>query len=80
MVVLVCCSAFCVRRDAFANLTLKKVPKAVLKRCEWGHDDYSLSVENLPKMPREPEQRELLLIRRVRKVFSIRRLHSIERE
>jgi adenine-specific DNA-methyltransferase len=21
----------------------------VLSRCEWGHDDYSLQVENLPK-------------------------------
>jgi adenine-specific DNA-methyltransferase len=22
-----------------------------LARCEWGHDDYSLQVENLPKAP-----------------------------
>lgn len=30
------------------NLTLKKIPKMVLSRCEWGHDDYSLNVANLP--------------------------------
>ena len=27
---------------------LKKIPKMVLSRCEWGHDDYSLNVANLP--------------------------------
>jgi adenine-specific DNA-methyltransferase len=30
---------------------VKKIPKQVLARCEWGHDDYSLQVENLPKAP-----------------------------
>jgi len=30
------------------NITLKKIPKAILKRCEWGHDDYSLNIANLP--------------------------------
>jgi adenine-specific DNA-methyltransferase len=33
----------------YPNLTVKKIPKQVLSRCEWGHDDYSLRVENLPK-------------------------------
>lgn len=33
--------------ERWANLTLKKIPKVVLSRCEWGHDDYSLKVENL---------------------------------
>lgn len=32
-------------------MTIKKIPKTVLSRCEWGHDDYSLKVENLPKAP-----------------------------
>ncbi|MCX7099798.1 MAG: site-specific DNA-methyltransferase [Methylococcales bacterium] len=45
---LVCCAAFRGQPDAFANLTLKKIPKMVLSRCEWGHDDYSLNVANLP--------------------------------
>ena len=30
------------------NVRLKKIPEAVLKKCEWGHDDYSLNVANLP--------------------------------
>lgn len=45
---LVCCTAFRCNADHFPNLTLKKIPKMVLSRCEWGHDDYSLNVENLP--------------------------------
>jgi len=40
----------------FQNLTVKKIPNAVLSRCEWGHDDYSLKVENLPQKPPEPGQ------------------------
>ena len=45
---LVCCAAYRGSTDRFANLTLKKIPKMVLSKCEWGHDDYSLNVENLP--------------------------------
>lgn len=57
---LVCCGSFTKGSDtAFANLTVKKLPKAVLKRCEWGHDDYSLKVENLPKAPAKPGQQEM---------------------
>jgi adenine-specific DNA-methyltransferase len=52
--VLVCCSAFRCNTDRFANLTLKKIPKMVLSRCEYGHDDYSLNVENLP-MQEQPK-------------------------
>ena len=48
---LVCCSAFRGKADAFPNLTLKKIPLAVLQKCEWGHDDYSLNVANLPQAP-----------------------------
>ncbi|MBZ0071948.1 MAG: site-specific DNA-methyltransferase [Gammaproteobacteria bacterium] len=48
---LVLCSAFRGKADRWPNLTVKKLPHAVLKRCEWGHDDYSLKVENLPEAP-----------------------------
>lgn len=48
---LICCSAFRGKPDAFSNLTLKKIPLAVLQKCEWGKDDYSLNVANLPKAP-----------------------------
>ena len=46
---LVVCSSFRGRKEGYPNLTVKKIPKAVLGRCEWGQDDYSLKVENLPK-------------------------------
>jgi len=55
---LVLCSAFR-GRDDFENLTVKKIPKQVLSRCEWGHDDYSLQVENLTKAPPEPGQQDM---------------------
>lgn len=46
---LVCCGAYRVTRvEDFPNLTIKKIPTAVLSRCEWGRDDYSLQVANLP--------------------------------
>lgn len=53
---LICCGAF--RKfspERFGNLTVKKIPKMVLNKCEWGHDDYSLEIENLPKAPPRPE-------------------------
>lgn len=52
---LVCCSAFRCEVDRFPNLTLKKIPKMVLSRCEWGRDDYSLNVENLT-MKEKPKE------------------------
>ncbi len=55
---LVLCAAFRGKGD-FPNLTVKKIPKAVLGRCEWGHDDYSLEVENLPKAPPPKGQQSL---------------------
>ena len=46
---LICCKAFRMARpDALPNLTVKKIPNAVLAKCEWGKDDYSLNVANLP--------------------------------
>ena len=59
---LICCSAWRgIRADQaaerFPKLSLKKIPKMILKRCEWGHDDYSLNVANLPMAEEEPEPR-----------------------
>ncbi|MFC5455984.1 site-specific DNA-methyltransferase [Prosthecobacter fluviatilis] len=56
---LVVCSAFRGRKEGYSNLTVKKIPKAVLTRCEWGKDDYSLKVENLPQAPAKPGQMSL---------------------
>ena len=48
---LICCSAFKCDVKQFGNLTVKKIPKAVLAKCEWGKDDYSLEIKNLPAAP-----------------------------
>ncbi len=34
--------------------TLKNIPKMPMFRCEWGHDDYSLNVQNLPMVQPSP--------------------------
>ena len=56
---LVLCTAFRGKAERWQNLTVKKIPRAVLSRCEWGHDDYSLRVENLTKAPPKLGQQEL---------------------
>lgn len=55
---LICCKAFDVKADAFDNLTIKKIPQAVLANCEWGRDDYSFRVSQLPERADEPEPAE----------------------
>jgi len=53
---LICCKAFQTQNpDSFKNLTLRKIPAAVLNQCEWGKDDYSLKIENLPMMEDDEE-------------------------
>jgi len=57
--VLVFCPAFrgvsaAKAAERWRNITLKKIPKAILTRCEWGQDDYSLNVANLPMAKPEP--------------------------
>jgi len=56
---LVLCGSFRGKADRHPNLTVKKIPKEVLSRCEWGHDDYSLKVENLPQAPAKAGQQAL---------------------
>lgn len=53
---LICCKAFNANPDAFENLTIQKIPHAVLKKCEWGRDDYSLNVANLPMAAEDEEE------------------------
>lgn len=48
--ILICCKAFqkeC--KSKYPNITLKKIPQMLLDRCEFGKDDYSLNIVNLPK-------------------------------
>jgi adenine-specific DNA-methyltransferase len=46
---LICCKAYDAEADAFDNLTLVKIPTSILQKCEWGRDDYSLNIQNLPQ-------------------------------
>jgi adenine-specific DNA-methyltransferase len=55
---LVCCGAYRADPAEFPNLTLKKIPQAVLHRCEWGRDDYSLRIAELPPAPARTEEVE----------------------
>lgn len=52
---LICCKAFSAIPDSFPNLTLVKIPTAILKKCEWGRDDYSLAIQDLPPADDVPE-------------------------
>lgn len=52
---LICCTAYESGADKLANLTVRKIPQAVLAACEWGKDDYSLKIESLPMMAEEED-------------------------
>ena len=56
---LVCCTAFqkeC--RNAFPNITIKKIPQMLLGRCEFAHDDYSLNIVELPVVEEDEFEEE----------------------
>jgi len=47
--VLICCKAFqeaCETR--YMNINIKKIPQILLGRCEFGKEDYSLNIVNVP--------------------------------
>jgi adenine-specific DNA-methyltransferase len=59
---LICCKAFMADISAFPNLTLKKIPKTVLHKCHWDHDDYSFKIDVLAEpepLPEEEDEFEL---------------------
>jgi len=46
---LICCKSFqkeC--KGKFSNITIKKIPLMLLGRCEYGKEDYSLNIINMP--------------------------------
>lgn len=54
---LICCKAFqeeC--QNKFKNITIKKIPLLLLERCEFGKDDYSLNIINVPFEEQETEE------------------------
>jgi adenine-specific DNA-methyltransferase len=57
---LICCAAFRAKADQFKNLTIKKIPQAVLSRCEWSKDDYGRNVNEMAPVvaTEEPKQKK----------------------
>lgn len=55
---LICCKAFNINASDYANITFQKIPTSILNKCEFGKDDYSLSVAQLPQQEKS-EQLEL---------------------
>lgn len=54
---LICCRAFQgARVKQMPNLTVVKIPHAILSRCEWGKDDYSMGLSTLDAPDTEPEE------------------------
>lgn len=48
---LICCTAFqkeC--KSAHSNISIKKIPKMLLGRCEFGKDNYNLNIISIPDM------------------------------
>lgn len=41
---LICCSAFSGNPKAHSNISVKKIPAAILKKCEWGMEGYPLNI------------------------------------
>ena len=61
---LICCAAYRVKKlDDFPNLTLKKIPLAVMSKCEWGKDDYSLEIKALPDAPKESAEELVTIVK-----------------
>ncbi len=56
---LICCKAYSANAESFENLTLVKIPTAILSKCEWGRDDYSLNIANLPFAEEEEDEAEV---------------------
>jgi len=52
---LICCTSFSKAADKYPNITIKKIPKMLLGRCEFGKDDYSLNIINMPQENDEPD-------------------------
>lgn len=57
---LVCCKSYakgCLNRHA--NVTIKKIPQMLLGRCEFGRNDYSLNIVNMPNNNEEEYEQEI---------------------
>lgn len=57
---LICCTSFqreC--KQAFNNISIKKIPQMLLGRCEFGKDDYSLNIISAPEVENDEDAEEI---------------------
>ena len=53
---LICCKSHFEGADGkYSNITVKKIPSMLLGKCEFGRDDYSLNIVDMPRNPDDPE-------------------------
>lgn len=53
---LICCKSFSKACESrYLNITVRKIPKMLLGRCEFGKEDYSLNIVNMPVDENEPQ-------------------------
>jgi adenine-specific DNA-methyltransferase len=53
---LICCKSHFRGADGkYDNITVKKIPSMLLGKCEFGRDDYSLNIVDMPLNGKEPE-------------------------
>jgi len=53
---LICCRKFQKGCDTkYENITIKKIPKMLLGKCEFGKEDYSFNIVTMPSNPDAPE-------------------------
>jgi adenine-specific DNA-methyltransferase len=43
---LICCKAFMGNPNNYPNITVKKIPTAILSKCEWGRSGYPLNLKD----------------------------------
>lgn len=53
---LICCKSHFEGADGkYDNINVKKIPSMLLGKCEFGRDDYSLNIVDMPRNPDDPE-------------------------
>lgn len=56
---LICCKAFTVNPDDYPSITFEKIPASILHRCEYGKDNYSLEIAEIPQRERREREEQM---------------------
>jgi adenine-specific DNA-methyltransferase len=75
---LICCKSFskaCSNR--YPNITVRKIPNMLLGRCEFGKEDYSLNIINMPVEENEAEVESVKIITAPSKKKKSKEQHSL---